>query len=480
MKTMKLTSLPLLVLMTSFACGEATRTNASATAPRAQPGPVVSVAEFGARGDGLTPDTDAIQAAVDALAPGGTLRFPAGTYLIETNKAVRLKDDVHLDLGSATLVGPNVSGVQNRMLEVQGARNVVISGGTLVGSRSGSPGLGLGLFASDAQDLLVEDVHLRDFFLDGILLTGNQGCRRVTVRRCVSENNRRTGMAIVHASDVTVEDSRFEGSHGQSPQAGVNCEPNGGEAVQGVHFSRCTFSRNAGVGLYVHRGLGTTVSDVSVQDSVVESNDYGIVASGVDGLRLEASRIAHHGTRGRSGIVLGENTSRAAVVGNTLEDVFRGILTVAATGVELRENTITGLGATSEGDEGHGIDCRGAGDSSQTFVVAGNVIRGVSGSGIVAQRLSGAHFQDNVVQDTGRRGLQLLITSDSEVRGNSVSGIGQERPPGRYDGIELQQASNRNTIVSNTLRRSAGMREPIGIARDCIGNQVLSNVVLPE
>ncbi|MET1111006.1 MAG: glycosyl hydrolase family 28-related protein, partial [Allosphingosinicella sp.] len=42
----------------------------------------VSVRDYGAAGDRTTDDTAAINAAVDALAPGRTLYFPAGDYLV--------------------------------------------------------------------------------------------------------------------------------------------------------------------------------------------------------------------------------------------------------------------------------------------------------------------------------------------------------------------------------------------------------------
>lgn|GEM_PF-5587954 len=47
---------------------------------------VVSVRDFGARGNGQTDDRPAIQAAIDALAykGGGTLRVPRGTYLLDS------------------------------------------------------------------------------------------------------------------------------------------------------------------------------------------------------------------------------------------------------------------------------------------------------------------------------------------------------------------------------------------------------------
>jgi hypothetical protein len=61
---------------------------------------VVSVKDFGATGDGVTDDTAAIQAAIEAIntAGGGEVRFPAGTYNITTP----LKS-----YGGVSLVGAN-------------------------------------------------------------------------------------------------------------------------------------------------------------------------------------------------------------------------------------------------------------------------------------------------------------------------------------------------------------------------------------
>ncbi len=51
-------------------------------------GNVLSIADYGAVGDGVTDDTTAIQNAVNALVPGDTLEFPSGRYIITGNITV--------------------------------------------------------------------------------------------------------------------------------------------------------------------------------------------------------------------------------------------------------------------------------------------------------------------------------------------------------------------------------------------------------
>ena len=74
----------------------------------AQSGHIFNVKQYGAIGDGQTKDTEAIYAALAACAKagGGTVYFPAGTYL---TGPVHIKDDhITLELGNgATLRASN-------------------------------------------------------------------------------------------------------------------------------------------------------------------------------------------------------------------------------------------------------------------------------------------------------------------------------------------------------------------------------------
>jgi nitrous oxidase accessory protein NosD len=444
-------------------------------------GNVVSVKDYGAKGDGRTRDTDAIQRAVNAVKPGGTVWFPGGTYLIETNKGVTLKNDMRLDMQSATLVGPNVAGARCRIFTIEGKRRITFSGGTLIGSTAGTPEWGVGILASDAQDLVIENVWFRDFHHEGILLTGNAGCQRVTVRHSVAVNNRRTGIAIVHANDVTVEDSTFNGTSGQSPQAGLNAEPNPGESVRKLRIRRCWFRGNKGNGIYIHKARGAAVSDVSVETSVVEDNDYGIVVSEASAVYLARNKVMRHAAQNRAGIVLGA-VQQAKVLANFIDANFRGVLSSGSTGVDIRGNVIFGTGAAAVahgGDGRDGVLCLGGNAIvPNACIVADNTIRRPPGSGIVTHLVTGTQLLNNAIEDPGQRAILMRGTSSSQARGNRITGAGREPPPRRYDAIELEQQSNHNVVVSNTIRRSPGLRNVIGVAAGCVGNTVAPNTVL--
>src|SRR5665213_1966242 len=81
----------------------------AAPIPALDPGAVFDVRNFGAKGDGLTIDTQAFQQAIDAAstAGGGTIRVPAGTYVCYS---IHLKNYtfLYLDAGSIIL-GPRPS-----------------------------------------------------------------------------------------------------------------------------------------------------------------------------------------------------------------------------------------------------------------------------------------------------------------------------------------------------------------------------------
>lgn len=130
----------------------------------------VSVKDFGAVGDGVTDDTDAIQNALDI---GGQIFFPTGTY--KTNV-------LSVDIANTTLTGNGIGitilefasvGINENAISVN-ADNVIIDGITFVGPTSAAFLAGEnciqtnGTFAAQRNNLTVKNCEIYNFGSYGI------------------------------------------------------------------------------------------------------------------------------------------------------------------------------------------------------------------------------------------------------------------------------------------------------------------------
>jgi polygalacturonase len=89
-----------------FALPPASRADADAAPAAAPAAKIFNVRELGAQGDGKADDTAAIQKALDACdGTGGTVQFPAGTYLSRPLN-LRAKSTVLLEAGATLLASP--------------------------------------------------------------------------------------------------------------------------------------------------------------------------------------------------------------------------------------------------------------------------------------------------------------------------------------------------------------------------------------
>jgi hypothetical protein len=355
----------------------------------------LDVRTFGARGDGVTDDTAALQRALDAGA-GGVVRVPPGTYLVHADGArdggsggIAPRSHTRLLLApGAVLKAMSTSSSDYIVVRIERVSNVVVEGGAIAGERETHPGrdgewgFGIGIFG--ATDVTIRDVTVRDCWGDGIFvqeaLPGvSVMSRNIRIERVLATNNRRQGMSVLGVEGLWVVDSIFENTSGTPPQAGVDIEPGGyGHAVRDVTFQDCVFRNNAGRGFVADATTGADIADVRVVGGRSHGNGWeGVVFHRVTGGAVLAEMDVSG--NGASGVYL-HDVSQVTIAGNVI------------------------AGNSQRGDAGyHGVHVRG----SRAVVVRDNVIRAGSSErrqrhGVVLQGSTGVTVSGNDLRGSGR------------------------------------------------------------------------------
>lgn len=115
-----------------------------------QYGPLTSVKDFGAVGDGATDDAAAIQTAIDAMLPGGSLFFPEGVYVVGSTIQLPIVD-------GASLIAPIASQVRNpaAVLRAKNGANLKAIAATQEWLTNGARGSGA-IGGKDAQGITIQ------------------------------------------------------------------------------------------------------------------------------------------------------------------------------------------------------------------------------------------------------------------------------------------------------------------------------------
>ena len=300
---------------------------------------VVDVRTFGAKGDGVTDDTAAIQRGVDAVAgSGGTLRIPRGIYLVNAlaqgRCGIRLGSNLTLRLeeGAVLKVIPNASPMYILLL-ASGVSHVNIVGSGILegdlGSHQGTEGEGGYCLqvSNGAKHIAVEGITARNAWGDGFYI---DEATEVTFSHVQADHNRRQGMSIVGADQLIVENSRFTRTTGYIIDGtfysglGLDIEPYEGRTVSRVTITGCTLSENQGGGLNASVA-GAHARTAHVSDVVIDRNTLarnGSVDNPHPGIQISGNtlrqRISNNRVEGNAsiGIYVRSGASEVHITGN--------------------------------------------------------------------------------------------------------------------------------------------------------------------
>jgi len=288
--------------------------------PRARGSAVVDARDKGARGDGRTDDTSALQAAIDALpAAGGTVHVAGGTYMVDATRSLRLRSRMHLELApDARLVAIANREKKSFVVLASKVQDVEVSGGRILGERTGHQGSegewGHGIQVRGSSRVTLRDLHADDCWGDGIYVGSadeeSVPSEDVVISRVSCQRNRRQGLSICGARNVRVLDSEFSSTSGTSPQFGIDIEPNRQGAVSDVRIENCVVRGNKGGGIQVFKRVsGVTIANCTIEDN----GGSGIFVVGAKDGVIARNRIRNNG---KVGVALRPQTSNFEVRDN--------------------------------------------------------------------------------------------------------------------------------------------------------------------
>lgn len=361
-----------------------------------QGGAIIRVADFGAKGDGKTDDTRAIQAAINAVpARGGELVFDKGTYLISHVLLIRDKTDFSLKGNRSVIrMKAGVPYVRDKsVLSLLTVRKFRMEYLTLDGNRQqrGSVDKETGnscLILTNVADGYLDQISVKNAPMDGVYINEHDNSaalqvRDLTFRDFRASDNIRQGMTIIVGRNIQIIGGEIRNTRGIGPAAGIDVEPNSVSASShDIYIKNVAFVNNAGSGVL----LSDEKKDsrrVSITDCTFDGNGAGITNM-FDEVKISGCTFKNH-----------NNTNPKAIGARAIIDL-RGprVKRIWVTNNRFEQNTgpYFGLYLSS--------------NNKESWIV-GNTFSDFSKTVILAYG-TGAHIVGNQFSDCAGREVQLL------------------------------------------------------------------------
>ena len=242
-----------------------------ATTPQA----TVNIGSFGAKGDGVTDDTEAMKAALRATAPQGTLVCPGSSVYIITTVSL----PSHITISGTCTIKQKDHTADRAILNIpNGSADITIDGITLDGNRLNVSGNNAhGIFVSNASNITIKNVKFNNVRRNGILIAGGKG---FTLANLTGTNlgvaaDRAIGclvQAYQGASDLNMSNLRMNNFYG----IGLNITEVHNLNLRDSNLSGSTMSN----GMTIEGSTGVVLHNVTASNNFA----HGFELAGDDGL----------------------------------------------------------------------------------------------------------------------------------------------------------------------------------------------------
>lgn len=419
---------------------------------------IVSVKDFGARGDGVTDDTAAIQAAVNT---GKNVIIPEATNYYYTTATINLlSNQIISGEGAKSQIRISNSVATNNVIAATNRSNVVVRD--------------LAVYATGGSGSISQ--------AGGIAFIG---CSHSAVENCLVENHRGNGVNLFNSNNCKVVGNTFLNSPVQNGDtnnlAGADIYVGYSSSNNIVTNNLCASGNATGI------GLQSVVGVDKVNDNIVDSNivqnckGYGILAyrnddTSTPSQEVKRNVISNNTVRNITGTILSlvtgqynfgsgiylQGAEHCTVVGNTVENTHSGSVVITellAPGAIGMTNSSSAVIANNTINEPKFVgiyigDPNNFGIINGSTIVEGNEIRNVPNrSGIKIINRGNVAIRNNTVSNVdGGPGIWVANTLTTR---KNITIIGNHVFDITNTGIVVDFAEN--VIVANNLINTVGI-----------------------
>lgn len=397
----------------------------------------VSVTDFGANGTDTADDTTAFQSAVDAVASGGTVIIPAGTYVLGQ---VRISKPLEIAGVGATSLLKLRSGANQTLLAISNTTSVTVRDLAIDGNISGQTGgYPHGIQFTATTDSIVTRVDIRNCEKSAVSVY--DGSDRVSVTNSRFDNNENDveihSSAYNYCADNYATNTQYE--------SWVSYEQAGGPGK--AHHN--TIVNNVSIGAYAGINIERSHDD-HVQGNTIQNAKWGIMVQGRD------STFSHNETVIDNTLIGGANSTQWGITAENPSHTN----TIARNSVSGWLATPLNIQSADSVFEGNTIsgNSKAVAIKTSDVIVRNNVFADSHEVGVIfGDALSDVVFAGNTVRGSAEEGVLVLepLTRFAFIR-NTVTGNGATAS-GTLDGVYSVATWIDSALLGNTIINPAGV-----------------------